>query len=173
MKEDFFELVRKRRSIRVFEPKRVESNLINKILETANLAPSAGNLQAYQIVVVRDELILKKLQLAALNQPWVAQTGVCLVFLADPKRSEIRYGLRGRRLYCLQDATIATTYAQLGAHALGLATVWIGAFDDEAVSKAIGAAKHLVPVALLPIGYPAESPSPTPRRPLKELVSEL
>jgi nitroreductase len=56
---------------------------------------------------------------------------------------------------------------------LGLATVWVGAFDDEAVHRAIGAPEGILPVAILPIGYAAEQPELTPRRRLSDLVHEL
>ena len=60
----------------------------------------------------------------------------------------------------------------LAATALGLGTVWVGAFDDAAVQRVLG--RHdLLPVAILPIGYPAEEPEPTPRRSLADLVHEV
>jgi nitroreductase len=93
-----------------------------------------------------------------------------LVFFRNPARSRRKYGRRGEELYACQDATIAAAHAQLAAHAQGLATVWVGAFDDEAVSAAVGAPEGLRPSSLLVIGYPAETPEPTPRRSLRELV---
>ena len=97
---------------------------------------------------------------------------VVLAFCAHPRRSAAKYGRRGEELYCVQDATIACAYAQLAATALGLGSVWVGAFDTDAVAQAIGARRDWRPVALLPIGYPAESPEATPRRSLNELVHE-
>jgi nitroreductase len=73
-------------------------------------------------------------------------------------------------LYCLQDATIACTFAHLAAVALGLASVWVGAFDDEGVRQAIGVGDNLLPVAILSIGYPGEQPKSTSRRSLSDLV---
>lgn len=68
--------------------------------------------------------------------------------------------------------TLAAAYAQLAAHALGLASVWVGAFDDDAVLDAVSSPAGLVPSSLLPIGYPHGQPSPTARRPLSELVHQ-
>jgi nitroreductase len=96
-----------------------------------------------------------------------------LVFAAHPARSESKYKDRGARLYSVQDATIACCFSMLAVTALGLATVWVGAFNDEAVRKVIGAPQGIVPVAMLPIGYTAEEPVVTSRRSLDDLVHEV
>jgi len=169
---DFFELIQARRSIRFYKPQAVEEEKLKRILEAANLAPSAGNLQAYLILIVRDAATRQALAGASLNQEFVAQAPVLLAFFALPQLAAAKYRSRGVELYSLQDATIACTYAQLAATALGLATVWIGAFDDAAVKRVLKAKAEWRPVALLPIGYAAESPKPTRRRPLAALALE-
>lgn len=169
---DFFELTRVRRSIRVYQPRPVEEGKLAQILEAANRAPSAGNLQAYGIVVVRDADTRRALSRAALNQDFLAQAPVVLAFLAHPQTSAARYKSRGVELYAVQDATIACAYAQLAATALGLGSVWVGAFNDEAVKGVLKLKEDRRPVALLPIGHPAETPAPTSRRPLNELAKE-
>jgi len=93
------------------------------------------------------------------------------VFLADPDRSASRYGSRGRRLYSLQDATIAATFSMLAAEAVGLGTCWVGAFSDAEIRRAVRAPDSLIPVAILTVGRPAEVPSLTPRRPISEIAS--
>lgn len=130
-------------------------------------------MQAYEIFLVRD--LQKKSQLvdAAFEQDFIAEAPVVLVFCSNPSRSSPRYGGRGEKLYSLQDATIATTFAMLAAENLGLASCWVGAFDDKEVLKVLGNPKGLVPVAILPIGYPAEKPYATSRRKLEDLVHEI
>ena len=170
-KVEFFEVVHQRRSIRKFTPKAVEESELRKILEAVNRAPSAGNLQAYQIFVVKDPKVQESLARASGGQRAVVEAPVVLVFCAEPARSAQKYGSRGEQLYCIQDATIACNYAQLAATALGLATVWIGAvFEMETVRENLKITEDLWPIALLPIGYPAERPKLTSRRPLKELA---
>jgi len=142
-------------------------------LEAANHAPSAGNLQAYEIYSVSHRTALESLVRAALGQEFIAQAPVALVFCANPARSVRRYGKRGASLYCIQDATIACAYAQLAATALGLASVWGGAFDDDAVREAIGVGQDLLPVAILPIGYAGQDARATPRRSLANLVHNI
>lgn len=167
------EITEKRRSIRAFADRPLEEEKLQRILELTSQAPSAGNLQAHEIYVVTDRQQKQALAKASLGQDFVAAAPVVLVFCAHPERSAGRYGERGRLLYSLQDATIACTYAMLAVTDLGLATVWVGAFGDEAVSRAIALPSHLRPVALLPIGYGAEQPVATPRRPLSDLVHWL
>ncbi len=168
---DFFETVRHRHSIRRYQDREVEPEKLHAILEMACAAPSAGDLQAYHIAVVQRPEEKRALSEAAYGQAFIAEAPLCLVFFADPERSASRYGERGRRLYALQDATIAAAYAQLAACALGLGSTWVGAFEEDAVQGFLDFPPHLVPVALLSLGYPAEIPEPTPRRPLEEMVT--
>ena len=168
---EFEELLRKRFSCRSYGGQAVLERDVMRILEAARSAPSAGNLQAYRIVVVRERSVRERLAAAALGQRFIAQAPVVLVFLADPERSAQRYGRRGWSLYCVQDATIACSYAQLAVVDLGLAGVWVGAFDDDEVLVSLGLSAPLRPVALLPIGHPAEKSGVQSRRPLSELIS--
>jgi nitroreductase len=170
---DFFDVVAHRHSIRAFKTVDVEREKIDRILETANRAPSAGDLQAYRIYLVRKQEHLAALARAALGQTFVCRAPLALVFCAVPARSAAKYGRRGQQLYALQDATIACAHAQLAATALGLGSTWVGAFDEEAVRQAIGIAPNEIPIAILPVGYPAEAPGPTPRRSLTDLVHEV
>jgi len=170
---DFFDVVQARHSIRAFIAKPIEAEKLLAILEAANRAPSAGNLQAYEIYAVSRHATLSALAYASFGQEFVAQAPVALVFCAHPKRSSRKYGHRGASLYCIQDATIACTYAQLAATALGLASVWVGAFNDDAVREAIGVDKDLLPVAVLPIGCAGEKSEATSRRPLASLVNHI
>ncbi len=169
---DFFEAISTRRSVRAYRTTGVEHIKLEKILTAANTAPSAGNLQAYQIVVVRHAATRSSLAQAAHGQAFLAEAPVVLVFLADPARSAERYAARGERLFCIQDATIAACHAQLAATDLGLGSCWVGAFDDRQVLQVLGAPLRMRPVCLLPIGYAAEQPAYTGRRHLTDLVHE-
>ena len=168
---DFFDVLANRHSVRSFESEPIKDEQLEKILEAANSAPSAGNLQAYDIVLVTKQDAKDALSSAAFGQSFISEAQVVLVFLANPKRSSSRYGARGAALYSIQDATIACAYAQLAAAALGLGSVWVGAFEPEAVKKAVGASDSL-PVAILPIGKPAEKPYESSRRKISDLAHE-
>lgn len=170
---DFWQVLGKRHSIRAFLQKIVEEEKLKKILEVTNSAPSAGNLQAYEIYLIKDKKIKDQLAQASCGQDFISQAPVVLVFFANPARSGIKYGPRGENLYCLQDATIAATFAWLAAVDQGLATVWVGAFEDSQVKRICGADFSWQPVAILPIGYPAETPTKKSRRQLSDLVHKI
>ena len=167
---EFTEVIRNRHSIRTFTDQPVEAEKLQQILDTANLAPSAGNLQAYEIYVVTDAKKRDGLACAALAQEYVAVAPVALVFCTHPELTEGRYTERGTRLYTVQDATIACTFAMLAATNLGLGSVWVGTFDEKVVRLIIGAPDSQVPVVILAIGYPGEFPEQHPRRPLEQLA---
>lgn len=166
----FEELTRLRGSVRDFASRGVEAEKVESVLRAANSAPSAGDLQAYEVVCVTDREVRQALAEAASNQRFIAQAPVVLVFFANPPRSAARYGPRGASLYCVQDATIACAYAELAVADLGLGSVWVGAFDGASVSAAVKAREDVWPVALLPIGYATRAPQPSPRRELSDLV---
>ena len=170
---EYFEVIKTRRSTRSFEARPVEEDKVRKILEAANIAPSAGNLQAYEIHLVRRPATLKALVRASRGQAFVAQAPVALVFFAHPSLSSEEYGARGASLYAIQDATIACMQAWLAATDQGLASVWVGAFDDDEVRVVLGVGTDLSPVAILPIGYAGEHSGQTSRRPLTNLVHEI
>jgi len=170
---DFFEVIRTRQSIRAFQDCPVEPEKLQQILETINRAPSAGNLQAYEVFLVTNRLCLQALTKTAVGQDFIEQVPLALVFCAHPARLAQKYGQRGATLYCVQDATIACATAQLAVTALGLASVWVGSFDEEAGRAALGVGNELRPVVILPIGYAAEAPEPRSRRALLDLVQRI
>jgi nitroreductase len=170
---EYFELIHRRRSIRLFEEQPVEEEKIQAILDAANTAPSAGGLQAYEIYVATDPAPRARLASVLVRMEFFSVAPVILAFCANPERSAATYGERGRQLYALQDATIACTHAMLAATALNLASVWVGAFREQEVSRALNLPSSVVPVAILPIGYPAETVEARPRRALDSLVHRV
>ncbi|MCK5373830.1 MAG: nitroreductase family protein, partial [Alphaproteobacteria bacterium] len=149
---EFFDALNARHSIRAYAGTPVEDEKLDRIFEAINQAPSAGNLQAFEVYLVTSGDDRAELANAALEQDFVAQATVVLVFCAHAARSAERYGKRGISLYCLQDATIACTFAMLAATALGLSSVWVGAFRESEVSRIINAPQTHHPVAMLPVG---------------------
>ena len=167
---EFLKVLQERRSVRRFKPEAVPEESLQRILEAARIAPSAGNLQAFQVFVARSEEKRKELADASFGQSFVAKAPIVLVFCADLKASSRVYAERGERLYALQDASIAATFAMLAAVDEGLASCWVGAFEDERVKKALET--ELQPVAIFPIGFADEKPRKARRKELKELLKE-
>lgn len=160
----------KRKSIRAFKDKAISDETIRRLLKTANKAPSAGNLQARDFVVVKDEEKKKKLSKASSNQFFMAEAPSIIVICANKKRSADRYGERGMELYSIIDASLAAQNLMLSAVEEGLGCVYIGAFNEEEVSRAINAPDEVKPVGLIPLGYPDEEPGNTSRVKIDEIV---
>ena len=169
----FSQLIAARRSVRAYTSQPVEAGVVERILDAVSSAPSAGNLQAYQVCLARSATARAALAGAAGGQSFIEEAQLALVFCTNAGRAAARYGKRGTTLYAVQDATIACTYAMLAAVDEGLACVWVGAFDEAAVRQAVGAPMDWTPIAILPIGYAAESPPASPRRALDDLVHEV
>ena len=149
---DLDEALRKRRSVRSFTGWAPPETAVIKIVEAANLAPSAGGLKARSVLVVKGKGKRTSLAEAAGNQEFVAQAPYVLVICTDIKRIE-PYGDRGRDLYCIQDASAAAENALLKITDLGLGGCWVGAFDEDRVKEVCGLPDYLRPVCMIPFGY--------------------
>jgi len=163
------EAIEKRRSVRSFIDRDVKIDDIVEILEYANLAPSAGNLQARDFVVVRDDRLRRSLAKAALDQAFVSEAPIDVVVCANLRRIS-PYGARGINLYCIQDSAASIEHILLLALEYGLSTCWVGAFDERRVSKILDLPNYVRPVAIIPIGYPRYIPKPTLRIEIDKLV---
>lgn len=172
-KEQFFWLLKQRRSVRAFDNKRkLDDSVLYAILEACDLAPSSGGLQTFEIYKVENYEKRRQLVAAARDQTFIADAPLLLVFCANPSRSISKYGERSQ-LFSVQDATIAAAYAQLTVCALGLTTVWTGAFDENKVSEILGLPEGHRPVAMLPIGYPSEIPKEKTTRGPRDLIHTI
>lgn len=163
------EAIHNRRSIRAFAPDAVREDLLRNLIDLANWAPSAGNLQARDFVIVRDAATRQALARAALDQAFLADAPAVVVVCTNSRRIA-RYGRRGRDLYAIQDAAAATQNLLLAAHEAGLGTTWVGAFDEDAVRGLLRFPQDARPVALVPIGKPADRPGAPNRLSLTEIL---
>ncbi|MEM1559064.1 MAG: nitroreductase family protein [Candidatus Bathyarchaeia archaeon] len=170
MSMDIFQAITGRRSIRTFKTDPVSRETLIRILEAAQWAPSAGNMQARDFIVVEDQDVKVKLAEASWGQYFIAEAPVVVVVCANLERSAQRYGERGRTLYAILDAAAAVENMLLAAYALGLGTCWIGAFDDDRVKRILSLPDHVKPIAIIPIGYPGRQPRPTPRIPISRIT---
>jgi len=162
-------LIYERVSIRKYQPKDVPDELIIELLKAGNAAPSAGNLQARDFVVVRNPETKRLIAEAALEQMFIATAPVVIVVCANYPRSMRIYGDRGK-LYAEQDATAAVENILLAAHALGLGAVWVGAFHENAIARILELPNYVRPIAIIPVGWPAEKPGRRSRYPIQELT---
>lgn len=132
------EVIQKRKSIRTFQ-KWKEVPDLTEAIALARKAPTAGGIRGYWAHVTKEPI-----------GPYGAPTYI--VVCADPAAYEKRYGARGMDLYSIQDATIYASYLQLILTDMGLATCWIGAFNEDKIKRAVGIIE-LKPVVILCVGY--------------------
>jgi len=109
------------------------------------------------------------LSAGAFGQKSLQEASALIVVCADEKRATENYYDRGKTLYYQQDTAAAIQNVLLTACSLGLGTCWIGAFKEEEIRKVINAPSKMGPVAMIPIGYPNESPLARAKRPISEL----
>jgi len=167
---ELLEAIKERRSVRAFKQQDVPEETVEKLIDAARHAPSAGNIQPWEFVVVRNLEVKRKLARAALNQAFVEEAPVVIVVCANERRSSMGYGSRGKTLYCIQDTAAATQNILLTAYSLGLGTCWIGAFNEDEAKRAVNAPEGIRPVAIIPVGYPDETPSHRRIRPLSQII---
>lgn len=167
---DVIQAILTRRSIRRYQARDVEDEKVNLLLECARHAPSAGNRQPWKFMVVRDPAVRRELARAALDQNFVSEAPVVIVICCDPEVSASRYEDRGRTLYALQDTAAACQNILLAACGLGLGACWVGAFKESEVRKILNLPPNQRPVAMIPVGYPAEEREPRNLRPLEDVV---
>lgn len=157
---DFFEAVSLRRSVRAYKADPVEKDKLDKILEAADLAPTACNLQPFRVTVVETKGRAAELR-KIYDKDWFVAAPVVLLMCASPSAAWKR---KDGKNYADIDAAIAMEHLVLAATALGLGSCWIGAFDPGAAREILELEPGWEPLALTPIGYPAESPNARPRK---------
>jgi nitroreductase len=166
---ELLEAIKGRRSIRAYTPQEVPEEVVEKLIDAASFAPSAGNIQPWKFVIARKPETKEKLAQAA-NQTFIEEAPVAIVVCANEKRAEMGYGFRGKTLYCIQDTAAAIQNILLTACSLGLGTCWIGAFDEDAARKAVNAPDGMRPVAIIPVGYADEAPEQRRQKPINQIT---
>lgn len=196
--------IRSRRSIRKFKQDAVPKELVDELLESARLAPSASNSQPWRFMVVTDSRQRQVLAELGGNQRQLKEAPLVIICCGDlnsmkeDSLNRQRQALREEGVYddigvnlewfknrspekttLLQQISkvqanlfIAVEHMALRAASLGLGTCWTGAFDREKLQKVFQLPEHILPLILLPVGYPAQAPRERPRLSLEEITLE-
>ena len=167
---DVLQAIKGRRSIRAFKNQDVPAETVEKLIDAARWAPSAGNIQPWEFIIVRKPEIKRRLVEATLGQMFIEEAPVVIVVCANEERSSQGYGVRGKTLYCIQDTAAAIQNIHLTAYSLGLGTCWVGAFREEETREILKIPQGIRPVAMIPVGYPAEVPAARSRKPISQIV---
>jgi nitroreductase len=181
---EVMEAIKGRRSIRRYQSRPVEDKIVELVLEAARQAPSWHNSQCWRFIVVRDSRLRGKLADTAIEvtrgkanrgAEAVRTTPVAIVACAELRQAgysttEPRGPVTDKGDWYMYDVALAVQNLTLAAHALGLGTVHLGAFDAVKVAEILGVPEGFVVVSMTPLGYPDEAPNPRPRKELSEII---
>ncbi len=173
---DFLELAKNRYSERYFDPRPVEQEKLDKILEAGRVVPTACNYQPQRFYLIRGEEAMKKLKTVTrfhYNAP------LFILVCYDARQVWTNPGDRYYRNYNSgeQDASIAAATMMYEAEELGVHTIWIRGFDSKTVVDTFGLPDYMIPVMMLGLGYPNERAKANAwhclRKPMEKFVTEL
>ena len=165
---EFYEVVRKRRSFRVFKPDMPEKEKIERILEAARLAPTWANMQGVHYIIIQDPEKVKSIWEAIGQKTKFAVAPMFVVGIISEKGSGMN--VNGEKYYSV-DFGICFEHLILAATAEGLATCWIGYFNENKIKEILEIPKKYRVMGLTPLGYSTkEKEVVTDRKPLSEIV---
>ncbi|MDR0952261.1 MAG: nitroreductase family protein [Oscillospiraceae bacterium] len=169
MSKSFIQLARDRYSVRKYSDKPVEPEILRQILETGAVSPTAHNSQPQRIKVITEPEELKKLDQCTVCR-FGAPAALIICYDKDVCWKRDFDGAPSGEV----DASIVTTQLMYAAHDLGLGTCWVMFFDPAKTREVFKLPDNIIPVAILPLGYPAEDAAPSPRHlqrvPLEETL---
>ncbi len=164
-----------RRSIRKYQDKDVPDNLINKLIESARLAPSSHNAQPWKFFIIKDEKSKEKLKVNnVFKQPFVCEAPIIIICCADPdlsaKSSDLIFSDQDMQGKAGRDLAFASQNLVLTATEMGLGTCYIGMLNRIKTKEILNIPEnYILPFAII-AGYPDENPKPTPRKKIKEII---
>jgi nitroreductase len=165
-----------RRSIRRFLEKEIEPDKLDALLEAARWAPSWGNLQCCELVVIQDAGLKKSLSdLLSPKNPGIPATAKAPVVIAVCGRPDKSGYYKGKQVtryehWFLYDLGLVSQNISLMAHELGLGSVIIGSFDHSKAEELLRVPEGYELVSLIPVGYPDHEPKPPKRKDMQEFV---
>ncbi len=163
---NIYETIKKRQSIRSYKLEPIEEEKLHRILEAVRSAPSAANRQPIYFVVIKDEKTKQQLKMAY-NEKWFYTAPIIICACSTPEKAWKRSDGKN---YADIDTAIAMDHLILAATDEGLATCWIAAFKAHLVKSILNLPPEIEPIAMTPIGYPLDTPKPTYRKPLEEIL---
>jgi nitroreductase len=163
---EFRDLINKRYSVRAYKPDPVEADKLNYILNSARLAPTASNLQPFQIVVIQSKGREDEL-LTIYNKRWFVQAPLIICICGLPEHAWMRWD---NRQYLDVDIAIVMDHLILAATDSGLGTCFIAAFDVINAKKVLSIPEDVEPILFTPLGYAEDLPGIKNRKELVELI---
>lgn len=164
------ECIKSRTSIRKYRKDSVPEKLILELIDAARHAPSSGNVQDWEFIAVTNTQTKEKLAEASYGQKFMREAPVVIAVCTDTEAISSAYGERGSNLYCVQNTAAAIQNMLLAANENGLGSCWVGAFSESDVKGILILPTKIRPLALITLGYPAESAKKKARREIKDIL---
>ncbi|MCX7904765.1 MAG: nitroreductase family protein [Caloramator sp.] len=165
---DVIKLLKNRKSVRIFEDRKIPDEIKEEILNAAFEAPTAGAMMLYSIIEITNSELKEKLSVLCDNQPFIAKAPLVLIFLADYQRWYDAYSYaqcsprkpgEGDILLACADAIIAAQNTVIAAESFGIGSCYIGDILEncEEVRKILELPDFAIPAAMVVYGYPTEA----------------
>ncbi len=164
------ECIRTRADVRKYKRDPLHNADVKDIINSAIQAPSSGNVQNWEFIVVRSPDIKGKLSAAAMEQEFIREAPIVVVVCANLDEIEPRYGGRGVSLYSVQNTAAAAQNLVLAAWNKGIASCWVGAFNENDVKKILYLPAAVRPLAIITLGYPAEKVKKPDRKSIDDVT---
>ncbi len=174
--EQLMKIIKERRSVRKFEEKDIPQEMLDTLMEAVRWSPSWANTQVWEVILVRDRAVKEKVQetIAPKNPATKAIVNAPVLIAMCGKKNDSGYYNNAVTTkfgdWMLFDLGLATQSLCLAAHDLGLGTVIVGLFDHDKAAAVLGVPDTHEVVALIPLGFPAKTPSPPKRREITEFT---
>lgn len=164
----FKEIAEKRYSVRRFQNKPIDHNIINELLETAMLCPTSRNTQAQRVILQENNESAVKLK-SCMKQPIEAPIYVIICYDETVSKQQVFKHLNGG----LISAAAFAHYIMLAAPELNLGTLWMGAVDLALLQKKYNLPDYIVPVGVLALGYPDLENQPSQEHKQRKRIEEI
>lgn len=158
-----------RRSIRRFLDIPVEFEKIGNIIDAARMAPSAGNLQDWKVILITEKEQKTEIAKACLEQYWIEKAPIIMVVCTDPQRTKRFYEEQGVK-FSTQNGAAVVMNMLLAIHDQELSSCWVGAFEEEVLKRSLSIPDNVLVHAVLPVGYPDERMPMPPRMTMENVV---
>ena len=173
---ELMDAIKGRRSVRAYRRDVVPDEMVQRVLEALQWAPSWANTQCWEVIVVRDDETRRKLAdtLSPKNpaREGIVQAPLTLVLIGIEGKAGFKGGVTctDKGDWYMFDVALAMQNLCLAAHGMGLGTVIVGLFDAQEVARTLHVPQGRAVVAMTPLGVPDKVPSPPKRKEISELV---
>ena len=163
---EFEDVIRRRKSTRLFSSKTLEQEKIDKILEAARIAPTAKNNQPFKIIVINSKEGLAKIDLCS---PCRYKAPIVFLLVGDTEKAFKKDSIP---IYVM-DSSIVATHMILEATNIGVDNIWIEYFDSDKLIREFDLPNNLIPVCLLPMGYKSKICPPSPMHKIRKSLDKI